>query len=172
MKTANKSGTATGPASLFDDRLCGSIERESDEIVPAAEIDLSVASRTDHDILLAVNHVSGGWRVDAGSSAETPQFLAVGRIVSGELAVAFARENKAACGGENAADHRFWRLHLPFDLAGVVVDGSNIARLRFARNDLEGTAEPQLTIRIRRVLDMVGHGLMQVDGIGEPLPRV
>src|SRR3982074_3922054 len=119
-----------------------SIERESDDIVAAAEIDLRVASRAHHDILLAVNHVSGGRRVDAGSGAEIPQFLAVGRIVSGELAVAFARENKAACGGENAADHGFWRLHLPFDLAGIVIDRGNIARLRFARDDLEGAAEP------------------------------
>src|ERR1700704_1957777 len=172
MKTANKSGTATGPASLFDDRLCGSIERESDDIVAAAEIDLRVASRTDHDILLAVNHVSGGWRVDAGSSAETPQFLAVGRIVSGELAVALTRENKAAGGGENAADHRLWRLHLPLDLAGIIIDRGNIARLRLARDHLEGATKPQLAVRIRRVLDMVGHRLMQVDGIGESLPWI
>src|SRR5258705_12318330 len=107
-----------------------SIERESDDIVAAAEIDLRVASRAYDDILLAVDHVGGGRRVDAGSGAETPQFLAVGRIIGGELSVAFARENEAACGGENAADHRFWRLDLPFDLAGVVVNGGNVARLR------------------------------------------
>src|SRR3981189_2423227 len=99
-----------------------SIERESDDIVAAAEIDLRVAPRAHDDILLAVDHVGGGRRVDAGSGAETPQFLPVGRIIGGELAVAFARKNKAARGGENSADHRFWRLHLPFDLAGVVID--------------------------------------------------
>src|SRR5258707_10745261 len=107
-----------------------SVKREGDDIVAAAEVYLSVASRTYHDILLSVDHVGGGRCIDAGSSAEAPQFLAVGRIVSGELAVALARENKAARGGENAADHRFWRLHLPFDLAGVVVNGGNVARLR------------------------------------------
>src|SRR4030081_1877029 len=123
-----------------------SIEREGDDIVAAAEVDLSVAARTYHDILLSVAHVSGVWRVDAGSSAETPQFLAVGRIVSGELAVAFARENKAACGGENAADHRFWRLDLPFDLAGVVVDGGDVARLCLARDRRESATQPQLAI--------------------------
>src|SRR5258705_4013932 len=103
-----------------------SIERESDDIVAAAEIDLRVASRAYDDILLAVDHVGGGRRVDAGSGAETPQFLAVGRIIGGELSVAFARENEAACGGENASDHRFWRLDLPFDLAGVVVNGGKL----------------------------------------------
>src|SRR4030081_913948 len=123
-----------------------SIERETENIVAAGENELSVASCAHHDILLAVNHVSGGWRVDAGSSAETPQFLAGGRIVSGELAVAFARENKAACGGENAADHRFWRLHLPFDLAGVVVDGGDVARLCLARDRRESATQPQLAI--------------------------
>src|SRR5215218_1448317 len=126
-----------------------SIEREGDDVVTAAGVDLNVASRTYHDILLSVDRVSGGWRIDAGSSAEAPQFLAGGRIVGGELAVAFTRENEAARGGENAADHWFWRLDLPFYLAGIVIDGSNIARLRFARNDLESAAEPQLAIGIR-----------------------
>src|SRR5260370_35254089 len=109
-----------------------SIERESDDIVAAEEIDLRVASRAYDDILLAVDHVGGGRRVDAGSGAETPQFLAVGRIIGGELAVAFARENKAACGGENAPDHRFWRLDLPFGLARAVVNGRQCAPLPFA----------------------------------------
>src|SRR5258705_8665303 len=123
-----------------------SIERESDDIVAAAKIDLRVASRTHDDILLAVDHVGGGRRVDAGSGAETPQFLAVGRIICGELAVAFARENKAACGGENAPDHRFWRLDLPFDLAGVVVNGGNVARLGLARGRGERAAQAQFAV--------------------------
>src|SRR5260221_11108896 len=104
-----------------------SIERESDDIVAAAEIDLRVASRAYDDILLAVDHVGGGRRVYAGSGAETPQFLAVGRIIGGELAVAFARENKAAFGGEPDADHRFSHLDLPFALAGVVSDAGHLA---------------------------------------------
>src|SRR5258706_12306904 len=118
-----------------------SIERQSHDIVSRAEIDLRLASRAYDDILVAVDHVGGGRRVDAGSGAETPQFLAVGRIIGGELAVAFARENEAACGGENAADHRFWRLDLPFDLAGVVVYGRNSGRMRPAR-DAGGSAGP------------------------------
>src|SRR6266403_6030343 len=109
-----------------------SIERESDDIVAAAEIDLRVASRAYDDILLAV-----------------------GRIIGGEFAVAFARENKAACGGENAADHRFWRLDLPFDLAGVVVNGGNVARLRLARDRGESAAQPQLAVWIRCALHSV-----------------
>src|SRR5258707_14512832 len=126
-----------------------SIERESDDIVAAAEVDLSVPSRAYHDILLSVDHVGGGRRIDAGSGAEAPQFLAAGRIVSGELAVALTRENKAACGGQNAADHRFWRLDLPFYLAGVVVNGGNVARLRLARDRGESAAQPQLAVWIR-----------------------
>jgi hypothetical protein len=75
--------------------------------------------------------------------------LPVGR----ELAVALTREDKTARGGENAADHRLRRLHLPFDLVGVIIDGGNVARLRLARDRLEGAAKPQLAVRIRRVLD-------------------
>src|SRR3954454_17862268 len=126
-----------------------SIEREGDDIVTAAEVDLSVASRTYHDILLSVDHVGGGWCMDAGSSSEAPQFLAIGRIVSGELAVALTRENKAACGGENATHHWFWRLDLPFYLAGVVIAAGNLARRHYARIALQATAEPQLAIGIR-----------------------
>src|SRR5258705_4799929 len=126
-----------------------SIERESDDIVAAAEVDLSVASRAYHDILLSVDHVGGGWRINAGSGAEAPQFLAVGRIVSRKLAVALARENEAACGGENAADHRFWRLDLPFDLAGVVVNGGNAARLRLASDRGGNAAQTPLAALVR-----------------------
>src|SRR3984893_18652422 len=92
---------------------------------------------------------------------EAPQFLAGGRIVGRELAVAFTRDDKTACGGENAADDRLRRLHLPFDLAGVVVDGGNVARLGLARDRLEGATKPQLAVWIWRVLDLVRHGLMQ-----------
>src|SRR4051794_11704850 len=121
-----------------------SIEREGDDIVTAAEVDLSVASRTYHDILLSVDHVGGGWCIDAGSSSEAPQFLPIGRVERGELPVALTCENRPPCGGEIAADDGFGRLDLPFYLAGVVIDGGNLAGLRFARDDLEGPAEPQL----------------------------
>src|SRR5712664_1460011 len=142
-----------------------SIERERDNVVAAAEVDLGVSARTDHYILLAANHVGGRRRIDARTGAEVPQFLAIGRIVGRELAIALTRENKTARGGENASDHRLRRLDLPFDLAGVVVNGGNVARLRLARDRREGATKPQLAIRIRRALDSIGHRLMQVDGI-------
>src|SRR5260370_18211456 len=139
-----------------------SIERESDDIVAAAEIDVRVAARAYEDILTAVDHVGGGRRVDAGSGAETPQFLAVGRIIGGELSVAFARENEAACGGENAADHRFWRLDLPFDLAGVVVNGGDFGRLRLARGRGESAAPPPLSVWVLWALHSASHWLMRI----------
>src|ERR1700682_2758838 len=142
-----------------------SIEREGDNVVAAAKVDLGVAARADYDILLAAHHVGRGWRIDTCTGAEVPQLLAVGRIVGSELAVAFTRENETARGGENAADHRLRRLDLPFYFAVVVVNRGNVARLRLARDHLEGATKPQLAIRIRRVLDLVGHRLVQVNGI-------
>src|ERR1700737_5562929 len=110
-----------------------SIEREGDNVVAAVKVDLGVAARADYDILLAAHHVGGGRRTNSCACAEVPQFLAVGRIVGRELAVAFTGENKTAGGSENAADHRLRRLDLPFDLAGVVVNRGDVARLRLAR---------------------------------------
>src|ERR1700732_684990 len=148
-----------------------SVERKRDNVVAAVEVNLSVAAGAAHDILLAAHRVGGGWRIDPRAGAETPQFLAVGRVVGRELTITFTGENKTACGGQNAADHRPRRLPLPFDLASVVVDGSDVARLLFARDRGEGAAKPQLAVRIGRVLDPVGPGLMQVDGVGKLLSR-
>src|ERR1700716_687511 len=106
-----------------------SIKRERDNVVAAAEVDLGISARTDNYILLAADHVGGRRRIDARPGAEAPQFLAVGRIVGRELAVALTRENKTARGGGNASGHRLRRLDLPFDLAGIVIDGCNVARL-------------------------------------------
>src|SRR5260370_42417845 len=97
-----------------------SIEREGDNVVAAVKVDLGIAARADHHILLGAHHVGGGWRIDARTGAEVPQFAAydssngmelwnfraVGRIVGRELAVAFTRENKTARGRQDAADHR------------------------------------------------------------------
>src|SRR5271166_811933 len=149
-----------------------SIEREGDDVVAAPEVDLDVTARANHDVLLAAHHVARRRCIDARTGAEAPQFLAVGRVVGCELAVAFTCENKTAGGGEDAADHRFRRLHLPFDLAGVVVDGGDVARLLFARDGREGAAKPQLAVRIGRALDPVMHRLMQVDGVGKLLPWI
>src|SRR5580692_2097680 len=123
-----------------------SIERERDNVVAAVEVYLGISARTDHDILLAVNHVGGRRRIDACTGPEAPQFLAVGRIVGRELAIALTRENKTARSGENASDHRLRRLDLPFDLARVVVNSRNVARLRLARDRREGATKPQLAI--------------------------
>src|ERR1700687_5829763 len=96
-----------------------SIERKGDNVVAAVKINLGVAARTDHNILLAAHHIGRGRSIDARTGAEAPQFLAAGRIVGRELAVAFTGEDETASGGENAADHRLRCLHLPLDLAGV-----------------------------------------------------
>src|SRR5437016_7565307 len=161
-------GTAPGPDSCRRS-LTRSVERKCDNVIAAVKVDLGVAARTDHDVLLAIHYVRGGRRINAGTGVEIPQLLAVGRIIGRELAVAFAGENKSAGGGKNAADHRLRRLDLPFELDGVVVDGRDVAGLLFARDHLEGAAKPQLAVRIRRVLDKVVHGLMQVDGVGKLL---
>src|SRR3981189_1120431 len=104
-----------------------SIEREGDNVVATAKIDLGIAPRPDHDILLAANHVGRGWGINACSGAEVPQFLAVGRIVGRELAVAFTRENKTACGSENAADPWISSPHPPVDFDVVGIDGGYVA---------------------------------------------
>src|SRR4051812_12842561 len=92
----NGSGAVTGPASLFDASRVRSIERECDNVVAAAKVDLGVPAGADYDILLAAHHVGGGWSINSCTGAEIPQFLAVGRIIGGELAVALTRENKTA----------------------------------------------------------------------------
>src|SRR6202035_6007336 len=91
-------------------------------LVAALGIDLHVAAGGDHDVLLAADHVGRGRRVDAGAGMEFPERLAVLGVIGLEPAVALARKDETAGGGEDAADHRLRRLHLPFDLAGVVVD--------------------------------------------------
>src|SRR5579871_6416906 len=95
-----------------------SIERERDDVVATAEVDLGVSTRADHDVLLAVDRIARRRGVDTGSGAEAPEFLAVRRVIGCELAVAFTREHQSARGGQNAADHRLRRLDLPLELAG------------------------------------------------------
>src|ERR1700753_2742416 len=104
-----------------------SVEGKGNDIVAAPEVHLGVSTRAYHDVLLAADHIAGGWRVDARAGMEVPQFLAAGGVIGGKLAVAFARKDQTACGGQNAADHRLPRLDLAPDLAGVLVDGGDIA---------------------------------------------
>src|ERR1700745_2203634 len=141
-KDLNRSGAGAGPALVTTKpHPIYSFECESDDVVAALEVDLDVTARADQDILLAAQRVAGGRRIDARPGVEAPQFLAGGRVVGRKLDVAFSRESKATRGGENAADHRLRRLHLPFDLASVVVDGGDVARLLLARDGGEGAAE-------------------------------
>src|SRR5262249_50726241 len=73
-------------------RASPSIEREGDDVVAAAEVDLRVTACADHDVLLAADRIARRRSVDAGSGAEAPQLLAVPGIIGRELAVAFACE--------------------------------------------------------------------------------
>src|SRR3954466_3444084 len=150
----------------------GSVDRERDDVVAALIVELGVTARPDHNILLGPNHVARWWRVHTGAGAEAPQLFAVGGVVGSELAIAFSGEHQAPGGGENASNHRLGRLDLPLDLAGVVVHRRDVTRLLLARDHLEGAAQPQLAVRIRRVLDVIGHRLVQVDGVGQLLSRV
>ncbi len=104
---------------------------------------------------------------------ERPQLLAGAGVVGGELAVAFTVEHQAAGRGQHAADQRLRRVVLPGDLAGVEVDRGQPAPLLLARDHLEGAAQPQLAAAgILGGLDVVGHRLVQVGGIGQAQPRV
>src|SRR6185437_11925921 len=125
-----------------------SVGREGDDAVSALVVELGVAARADDDVLLAVDHVGRGRRVHARARLELPELFAVRRVVGLERAIALAREHEAAGGGEDAADHRLRRLHLPGDLAGVVVDRGDVAGLDSARDVGERAAEPELAVRI------------------------
>ena len=47
-------------------------KREGDDIIAPLVVELDVAARPDHDVLLAVNGIGSRWRVDAGASLEIP----------------------------------------------------------------------------------------------------
>lgn len=66
-----------------------------------------------------------GYGVRHHGLGETDQ-AAILAVVNIDVA-SLTREHKTARGGENASDHRLRRLDLPFDLAGIVVDGGNVA---------------------------------------------
>src|ERR1700729_4014445 len=70
-------------------------DSEGDDVVAALGVDLGVAARTDDDILLAVDHVGGRGRIDAGASLELPEHFAGGVVVSLEPAIGFAGEDEA-----------------------------------------------------------------------------
>src|SRR5262245_8493505 len=164
----------SGPVftTLMAVRSCPSIQREGDDGVAALVVELHIAAGRDHDVLLASDHVRGRRRVDAGTGIERPQHIAVAGVVGAEAAIAFAGEHQPAGGREDAADHRLRRLHLPADLSGIVVNGGDVAPLFLGRDDLEGAAEPQLAGRVGRTLHLIGHGLVQVDGITQPELRI
>src|SRR5271163_867935 len=118
----------------------GSVEREGDDRIAPLGVDLRVAARADHDILLAVDFVGGGRSIDACAGAEAPEDGATLGVIRLELAVGLAGEHQPARGRQSAADHRLRRLHAPLHLTGVVVDGDEFAPTLFSRNDLEGAA--------------------------------
>src|ERR1700722_8922363 len=150
----------------------GLLDREGDDVVAALGVDLSVAARTDDDILLAVDHVGRRGRIAAGAGLELPEHFAGGVVVSLEPAVGFAGEDKPARGGENAADHGLRRLDLPGDFPGVVVDGGNVTEALLARDDRERAAEPEFAVWIGGVGDRIGHRLMQIDRISDAVVRI
>src|ERR1043166_6593805 len=138
-----------------DDCYWSLIDRERDDIVAALIIELHVAARGDHDVLLALDRVGRRRSFDAGASLEAPENGTAAGIVGAEPAVALAGEHAPARGREDAADHRLWRLHLPADLAGVVVDRRHVAPPFLRRADLEDAAEPQLALRMGRAVALV-----------------
>src|SRR6476620_6452789 len=149
-----------------------SIDGERDDVVAALEVNLDVTTRADDDVLLAVDGVGGWRRIDAGAREERPQNVAALRIVGAEPAIAFTGEHEATGSGQRATHHGQRRLFLPGNLAGVVVDGGDVAERLLGGDHLESAAKPELAARIGRALDLIGHRLMQVDGVGQAELRV
>src|SRR6476619_7882599 len=132
-----------------------SIDGERDDVVAALEVDLGVSAGSDDDVLLAVDGVGGRRRIDAGAREERPQDVAGFRIVGAEPAIAFTGEHEATGSGQRATQHGQRRLFLPGDLAGVVIDGGDIAERLLGGDYLEGAAKPELAARIGRALDLI-----------------
>src|SRR5258708_20480943 len=86
-KPVKRSATEIGPASPFDDRSAHSIERKGDDVVATVKVDLGVASRADHDVLLAPHHVGGGRCIDPRPGPNAPQSLPTGRLKAPTLAL-------------------------------------------------------------------------------------
>src|SRR5262245_3141198 len=147
-------------------------KREGNQRIAAFVVELRVAAGRNDDELLTVDGIGGRRRIDTRARLELPQHGPGFRVVGLEQAIALPGESEATRRHQNAADHRLLGFHLPFDLAGVVIDRGDVAPLLLGGNDLEGAAEPELALGVGRRLDVVGHGLMQVDGIGQALARV
>src|SRR5712692_4100042 len=142
----------------------GSGQGEYHHAVAALEVDLGIAARRDGDVLLALHRVGHRGQIDAGPGLVLPQQLSALGVQGLEQAVALAEEHQSPGGGERAADERLLGVVLPRDLAGVDVDRREASPLLLARYGLECAAEPQLAAaRIVRGLDVIGHGLMQVE---------
>src|SRR5262249_15337819 len=158
------------PVVTYQIRL--SIDGKGDDVVAALEVDLDVTASADDDVLLAVDGVGSRRRIDAGAGKERPQHVTGLGIVGAEPAVALTGEHEAAGSGERAAHQRYRRLLLPCDLAGVVIDGGDVAEGLLGWNHLEGAAEPKLAARIGRTRHLIGHRLMQVDRVSQPKLRI
>src|SRR6185437_5295883 len=121
-----------------------SIETEDEHGGAVFVVELIIAARRDGNIGLAVDLKSHRRGVDAGARREGPQALAALGVIGGESAVTLAGEDEPALGGERAADHRLIGLDLPGDLAGIDIDGRDVARLLLAGDGDEGAAEPHI----------------------------
>src|SRR5947208_16751088 len=71
-------------------------QRENEHAVAALRVDLHIAAGSDRDVLLAVDHVRHGGRVDAGAAIVFPQLLAVARVERLEPAVRLAVEHEVS----------------------------------------------------------------------------
>src|SRR5262249_58097398 len=61
------------------------IDSEGDDVVAPLVIDLDVAARGDHDVLLAVDRIGGRRRVDAGARLELPENGSGLRVIGFEV---------------------------------------------------------------------------------------
>src|SRR5207244_3965689 len=105
---------------------------------------------------------------DAGAHKERPQHLARFSVIGPEPAVARAREHETPGGCQCPALHRQRRLDLPFDFAGIVIDGGDVAELLLAGDYRSGTAEPEPAARIGRALDVISLRYIDIDGVDVP----
>src|SRR5215831_21397405 len=79
----------------------------------------------DHDVLAAIEHICLGRVAGVGGQAGVPQRLSAQRVVSHKIACAVAAEQQSARRAQQtlSADQR--RM-LPYDLAGLIVDGPQV----------------------------------------------
>ncbi len=122
------------------------------------------------DILFAVHGVGDRRGDHAGLRGETPQPLAIGRIVGGKLAARIALENQPAAGRQQAAvprpgmldapagflRHRVPRDQLALDRALHLAADAQIGR-QIARAQIEADVEPARAVGLPVCLGCIEH---------------